>query len=175
VADEVAIVRAGRERIAELEPLWYALHEYHVEVAKRPTHIRFRPAAEAWRRRKRSYERWLQSPGSFLFVAEQAGKPVGYALVHFVEGYQSFNTQDRIAELASLSVLPEQRGHGIGSRLFAAVERELARQDISDLTISVAVGNERAARFYERRGFGPAAQVLLGRVSRPSNRSQRST
>jgi ribosomal protein S18 acetylase RimI-like enzyme len=172
VAD-VAIVRAGSERLAELEPLWYALHEYHVEVAKRPSHIRFRPAAEAWRRRKRRYERWLQSPGSFLFVAEQAGKPVGYAFVHFVEGYQSFNTEDRIAELASLSVLPEQRGRGIGTRLFDAVERELARQDTRDLVIAVAPGNERAARFYERRGFGTASKVLLGRVRRPSEQPKR--
>jgi ribosomal protein S18 acetylase RimI-like enzyme len=161
---DVEIVRAGPERIPDLEPLWRSLHEHHMAVARRSSHAEGRSGDESWSRRRRSYERWLAEPGAFALVAERAGRPVGYAVVRLVEGSQSWATEDRIAELETLAVLPGARGSGIGSRLMDAVSEQLAQLGIRDLSMAVAAGNESALRFYERRGLVVTLHHLLGRA-----------
>jgi ribosomal protein S18 acetylase RimI-like enzyme len=67
---------------------------------------------------------------------------------------------ERYAELYSLSVTPDQRGRGIGTALFDAVERELNSRRIADLAVAIMVGNTSAIRFYERRGLRPGELLL---------------
>jgi ribosomal protein S18 acetylase RimI-like enzyme len=67
---------------------------------------------------------------------------------------------ERYAELYSLSVVCDQRGRGIGTALFEAVERELDSRRIADLAVAVMVGNASAIRFYERRGLRPGELLL---------------
>jgi ribosomal protein S18 acetylase RimI-like enzyme len=57
------------------------------------------------------------------------------------------------AELVSMWVDPSWRGEGIGDALVRAVERWAAGQGFSRLRLWVAVGNDRAERFYTRLGF----------------------
>ncbi len=47
--------------------------------------------------------------------------PVGYAFVTVGPGYASWATGDRLAELETLSVLPEHRGSGLGAALLDTV------------------------------------------------------
>jgi len=56
---EVRIVKAGVERIRELEPLWRALHAQHLSVNPDLSDIPMRSQADAWERRRRLYEEWL--------------------------------------------------------------------------------------------------------------------
>ena len=64
-------------------------------------------------------------------------------------------------------MLPASRGQGIGSALMDAVDEELGRLGVDDLWVSVVAGNERAARFYERRGLRTYMQRMYrSRVSR---------
>jgi ribosomal protein S18 acetylase RimI-like enzyme len=158
---DVEIVRAGPERIPDLQPLWRSLHEHHMAVAQ-PSHAEGRSGDESWARRRRSYERWLAEPGAFALIAQRAGRPVGYAVVRLVEGSQSWGTADRIAELETLALLPDARGSGIGTRLMDAVSDQLAELGIRDLSVAVAAGNEDALRFYERRGLVVTLHHLLG-------------
>jgi ribosomal protein S18 acetylase RimI-like enzyme len=72
---------------------------------------------------------------------------------------------EQYAELDSLSVAPEERGH-IGGALFEAVESELSRRGVTDLVVAVMTGNAAAMRFYERRGLTPG-ELLLYRFGRP--------
>jgi ribosomal protein S18 acetylase RimI-like enzyme len=67
----------------------------------------------------------------------------------------TWRTGDRVGELESISVLPEDRGAGIGSALLVAVDAEFARLGIDDQVIGVLPGNVDAVRLYERRGFRP--------------------
>jgi GNAT superfamily N-acetyltransferase len=55
------IVRAGAERVAELEPLWVALTEHHGGIA--PAMGELRAQDDTWRRRREFYERALGEPG----------------------------------------------------------------------------------------------------------------
>ncbi|MFC6905664.1 GNAT family N-acetyltransferase [Halalkalicoccus tibetensis] len=59
--------------------------------------------------------------------------------------------EEHVAELLRLYVRPKRWGEGIGSRLLAAVEGELA--DYDRLTLSVLAENEVGIGFYEKRGF----------------------
>jgi ribosomal protein S18 acetylase RimI-like enzyme len=62
---------------------------------------------------------------------------------------------DRIAELESISVLPEHRGKGIGSMLMGECHREIEAIGVKDVIIGLLPGNEGARRLYERHGYRP--------------------
>ena len=77
---------------------------------------------------------------------------VGYALVCIEDGPDdTFPVGERYAELYSLSVAPQLRGGGIGTRLLEFVDEELARRSIDDLKVAVMVSNTGAEQLYERR------------------------
>jgi hypothetical protein len=71
------------DTLAELdavEPLWNALQDHHSRITpalgeRTPK----RDTAAAWRMRRGKYERWLEAPEAFFVIAEDTGKPVGYA------------------------------------------------------------------------------------------------
>lgn len=114
--------------------------------------------------RRRKYETALADPDAFVLIAEAAERPVGYALVSLGEGPSGWDYGERVADIETLSVLPEARGEGIGSKLMDAVERELARLGVRAFRVLVIAANADALRFYERRGLTPISQVLLGRI-----------
>ena len=154
----VTIRKAGPEIFDRLKPLWLALHGHHQSVA--PPAV-YQPDERSWHARRAAYEQWLASPGSFVLVAERGNSVVGYALVAVRPGPDdTWVSGDRLAELETLSVAPEERGQGVGTRLLDAVDAELARLGIGDLFIAALVGNEGAIRLYERRGLRPVMTYL---------------
>lgn len=160
----ITIVRAGAERVDDLEPLWGALQEHHAELAPTLEGARARPADEAWELRRRKYLTALADPDAFVMIAEWSERAVGYALVSLGEGPSGWDLGERVADVETLSVLPEARGQGVGTRLMDAVEAELSRLGIGAVRVLVITANEEAVHFYERRGIVPISRVLLGRV-----------
>jgi GNAT superfamily N-acetyltransferase len=150
----------------ELELLWNALQEHHSSIL--PSLGDGAPSRDldgAWRRRRAKYEAWLDAPDTFFVVAETGGAPVGYAFVTVGAGYASWATGDRLAELETLSVLPEHRGTGLGAALLDAVWERLDRPGVDEMAITTAVANVDSHRFYERNGFQQRFVVYFG--SRP--------
>ena len=155
----VEIAVAGEERVDELEPLWIELHRHHRRVAAQPV---VDDDAESWARRRSWYLDMLSGGDDLVLIAERAGRPVGYAFVHMHAGPDdTWPVGRRWAEVVSLSVLPDERGAGIGTALLDAVDRELAARDVPDLQVAVMAGNADALRLYERRGLRPAELVLF--------------
>ena len=150
-SDEFNIARAGSERINDLEPLWKALHHHHAAIA--PHFGPARTPDEAWQRRKGFYASWLQEPGTFILIAERDNRPIGYAFVRFIEGSETWRTADRVAEIETLSVLPEFRGSGLGSALMEEIYSELENEGVKEISLAVVATNSDALRFYERHGF----------------------
>jgi ribosomal protein S18 acetylase RimI-like enzyme len=161
---DIRIVAAGAERIDDLEPLWKAMHAHHAQVTPVRAGVPARPADQAWSLRRARYQELLESLNTFVLLAELDGRAVGYALANLVEARGSYATGDRVGELETLSVLPELRGRGIGTLLMDAVEDELRARGVAEIRLNVVAGNERAMRFYERRGMALFTHVLLGRV-----------
>jgi len=154
------------EELAVLEPVWNALQTHHTEItpdlgARTPK----RSLADSWRIRRSKYERWLQDPDTFFVLAETDGVPVGYAFVTLGPPYAGWETGDRLAELETLSVLPEHRGGGVGEALVEAVWARLAELGVDAMAITTTATNVNAQRFYERQGFTRRFAVYYGKSS----------
>jgi GNAT superfamily N-acetyltransferase len=82
-----------------------------------------------------------------------------YAFVTVGPGYASWQTRERIAELETLSVLPEHRSGGVGALLIEAVWDRLRETGVEDLAVTTVRSNVDARRFYEREGFSESFVV----------------
>jgi ribosomal protein S18 acetylase RimI-like enzyme len=147
-----------------LEPLWNALQEHHTRNAPAfgPSTPKRTPA-DSWRSRRGKYESWLEDPSTFIVLADAGDAAAGYAFVTVGAGMASLETGERVAELETLSVLPERRGDGIGEALVEAVWRQLADLGVDELLITTTATNVDARRFYERHGFRPGFVVYYGK------------
>jgi ribosomal protein S18 acetylase RimI-like enzyme len=166
----VDIVRAGAERIPDLQPLWESLSRHHAEVAPELAMLGdVRAAADSWAVRRALYEEWLQDSDAFVLIAESQGEPVGYAMVELRGPEETWATGDRVADLQTLAVLPGHRGEGIGSALVERMHEELRRLAVSHFVVSVIASNADAVRFYERLGLTKFLATYAGRVPPAAN------
>ncbi len=156
--------------VAELdlvEPLWNALQEHHARITPElDPRTPKRDLADAWRVRRGKYLRWLEDPETFFILAEQEGRPVGYAFVTVGPGYASWATGERAGVLETLSVLPSHRGSGVGAGLIEAAWERLAELGVDDMAITTTSTNVDAQRFYEREGFRQGFVVYHGKRPR---------
>ncbi len=160
---EVSIRAVGESELELIEPLWNALREHHARVA--PALGAPRERADSWERRRAQYAGWLAEPDSFVLLAERDGVPVGYAMVHLHEGSPTWHTGERTGELETLSVLPDERGHGVGAALLGEARARLRALGAGQLSVFVMAGNAGAIRFYERHAFGPDGVCLRSDLS----------
>src|SRR3954451_14396664 len=128
----------------ELEPLWSAMRERHGDVG--PEWLGpVRDREESWRRRRADYAKWLAEDDTFVLVARDAGRSVGYAVVTIGEGAAStWRAGGRHAELGALAVLPEARAIGVGAALLAEVRVRARALGAHRIDLTVVEGNEDA-------------------------------
>ena len=163
-------MRAGAERIPDLQPLWESLSRHHAEVAPELAVLgEVRPEADSWAVRRQLYEEWFQDPDAFALIAESDGEPVGYAMVQLRGPEETWATGDRVAQLETLTVLPGHRGQGIGSALVERMHEELRRVGASHFVVSVIASNADAVRFYERLGLTTFLITYAGPVQAAAN------
>ncbi|WP_338607150.1 GNAT family N-acetyltransferase [Pelagibacterium nitratireducens] len=79
-------------------------------------------------------------------VSGPLGNPSGLCMIKHDELYQLF-------------VAPAARGSGTAAALLADGERRIAASQITTAWLACAIGNERAARFYEKHGWKRAGQM----------------
>ncbi len=103
-----------------------------------------------------SYDRymaeWFREDIVSSSVAEVDSAPAGFFMLAIHPGSP---TQEAVAELLSIAVVPELRSRGIGAALLdrsIALARE-SSLDLGEIRLSVAEGNARAQRMFARRGF----------------------
>jgi ribosomal protein S18 acetylase RimI-like enzyme len=80
-------------------------------------------------------------------VAGDAGAPVGFCMLKGDELYQ-------------LYVSAQARGSGVAAALIADAETRLGGSGVATAWLACAIGNERAARFYEKCGWRRAGTVV---------------
>jgi ribosomal protein S18 acetylase RimI-like enzyme len=80
-----------------------------------------------------------------------------YGLVGYAQGGPSRRRVAGEAEIATLYVLRQAQGHGLGAQLMRQTARALAAQGATSLLISVLRDNLRARGFYEHLGGEPEA------------------
>ncbi len=88
-----------------------------------------------------------------LLAAHLRGRRVGGAVVAFrTAGVQMLEGRDDLAVLWDIRVSPEERGHGVGTALFRAVEAWASRKGARHLKVETQNVNVVACRFYARQG-----------------------
>jgi ribosomal protein S18 acetylase RimI-like enzyme len=99
----------------------------------------------------------VDDPEAVLFVADDAGEVVGMAL-----GEQALSDDgsgppvDGLCHVSMVFVAPDRWGEGLGGRLVDALLEEVRRRGYERAQLWTQMGNARARRLYEGRGFRPS-------------------
>jgi ribosomal protein S18 acetylase RimI-like enzyme len=136
---------AEAAEIDHLARLWHdAWHASHAPLL---------PAELTRLRTLESFRERLQAMLADTRVAGPLGAPVGFCATKGEELYQLF-------------VSAGARGSGAAAALIADAEARLAERGVVTAWLACAVGNARAARFYEKSGWR-----LAGTVTNPADTS----
>jgi len=103
-------------------------------------HARLMPADLTHDRTLESFRERLPSMLPDASVAEESGAPVGLCVLKDDELYQLFVDRDA-------------RGLGAAQALIADAEKRLSDKGVTTAWLACAIGNDRAARFYEKCGW----------------------
>ena len=100
-----------------------------------------------------------------IFIAEEAARPIGWAIV-YEEETEAFIHPDerRFAYLAELFVVEAARGTGIAYALIDACEAWARQAGYTTMRIDLLARNLRAARAYEKAGYTPYCQEVRKRL-----------
>jgi ribosomal protein S18 acetylase RimI-like enzyme len=156
--DRFVVESGGVGDLDQLEPLWVAVHHQHRSAM--PELAPYVSDAVTWQERVGLYRQLYADHEPVLLLARDDDRLVGYALGYTmpVEGTwlaDTWATGGRVGEIESLSVLPEYRGQGLGSRLLDQLHDELRQQGADDLIVGALAGNSDAIRLYRRHGYRP--------------------
>jgi ribosomal protein S18 acetylase RimI-like enzyme len=128
----MVVRHAERSEIDRLAQLWYdGWHEAHAPLV--PPELTRMRTLENFRRR-------LEEALPQIRVVGAPGDPVGFTIVKDDELYQ-------------LYVSAHTRGSGAATALIADAEARLAERHVETAWLACAIGNDRAARFYEKSGW----------------------
>lgn len=130
---------AAAAEIDSLARLWYE--------GWQDAHLRIVPAELARARTPESFRERLQDLLPTTRVVGPIGAPLGLCIVKDDELYQ-------------LYVAPEARGSGVAKTLLSDAEVRIARAGFATAWLACAIGNERAARFYEKCGWRRAGNMM---------------
>jgi ribosomal protein S18 acetylase RimI-like enzyme len=123
---------AEAAEIDQLATLWHdGWHEAHAPIV---------PAELTRLRTLESFRHRLQQALPSIRVVGPSRAPVGFCIVKGAELYQLF-------------VSAGSRGSGVAAALIADAEARLSEGGVDTAWLACAIGNERAARFYEKRGW----------------------
>jgi len=103
-------------------------------------HLKIVPAELTRIRTPESFRHRMRAAINDVRVAGPAGAPVGFYLLKDDELYQFY-------------VSAAARGTGVAAALIADAETRLAENGVETAWLGCAIGNERAARFYEKSGW----------------------
>jgi ribosomal protein S18 acetylase RimI-like enzyme len=133
-------VRTAQEvEIDHLAKIWYdGWHDAHAQIL---------PAELAQHRTLESFIDRLRAALPNLRVAGPSSEPVGFCILKGDELYQ-------------LYVSAQARGSGVAAALIADAEARLSERGVETAWLACAIGNERAARFYEKCGWRRAGTVV---------------
>jgi len=135
----MAIRNALPSELDQLARIWHdAWHEAHAHLL---------PAELTRLRTLESFRDRLGAALAEIRVAGPPGDPVGFCLIKGDELYQLF-------------VSSKGRGTGAAAALVSDAEVRLADRGVTRAWLACAIGNDRAARFYEKCGWARRGTMI---------------
>lgn len=134
-------VRAAEE--TELDQLAGIWHDGWQDA-----HARILPAELARHRTPESFRHRLLEALASLRVVGPPGQPSGFCIIKDNELYQ-------------LYVATGARGSGAAAALLADAEKRLHALGVKTAWLACAIGNERAAKFYEKSGWHRTGNMIV--------------
>jgi phosphinothricin acetyltransferase len=138
---EPSVRRAERPDLTRI----VEIYNHYVET----TAITFdvKPYSEA--EREPWFSQFAASGRHQLFVAERAGRVIGYV------GSMRYGTKPAYATSAetTIYVAPDERARGVGARLYAALFDALRGEGLHRLLAGITLPNEPSVRLHERLGW----------------------
>jgi ribosomal protein S18 acetylase RimI-like enzyme len=131
---------AEQSEIGALTHLWYD--------GWQDAHANILPAELARLRTRESFEKRLETALADVRAIGPVGEPLGFCMLKGDELYQ-------------LYVSAQARGTGVAKMLVADAEARLSKNGVRTAWLACAIGNERAARFYEKCGWRRAGAVVI--------------
>ena len=110
-------------------------------------HATILPPALARARTRESFAERMAAALADVRVIGPQGTPLGFAML-------------KGDELNQFYVASEARGAGVAAALMADVETQLSARGVETAWLACAIGNARAARFYEKCGWHLAKTVV---------------
>jgi GNAT superfamily N-acetyltransferase len=136
---------ADETEIEQLAQLWYdGWQDAHAEVV---------PAELRRLRTRKSFRERMRAGLADARVVGPRGAPAGF---HMLKG----------DELYQLYVAAESRGSAVAATLIDDAEARLRDNGVRTAWLACAIGNERAARFYEKRGWRRVG-TMINRLDTP--------
>jgi ribosomal protein S18 acetylase RimI-like enzyme len=134
------MVRAAtRDELPALSRLWYD--------GWRDAHVKIVPESLARTRTIESFRERLSAALSNTRVLGPQDRPLGFHVTKGEELYQFY-------------VAAEARGGGAAGVLMADAEESLAARGVKTAWLACAIGNDRAARFYEKSGWRRVGSIV---------------
>lgn len=127
---------------SDIEPLSHLWHQGWTEA-----HAHLMPPLFVQLRTPERLAVRLREHLRHLRVVGPRGAPTGFCIVKDDELYQ-------------LYVAASARGSGVSATLIDDAESRMAAQGVATAWLACAIGNDRAARFYEKRGWLRAGKVI---------------
>jgi ribosomal protein S18 acetylase RimI-like enzyme len=135
-------MRVRDAQISEIGPLamiWYD--------GWQDAHARILPVELAHLRTLQSFKERLRVALASVRVVGSADVPLGFCMLKGAELYQ-------------LYVSSQARGSGVATALVVDAEARLGDSGVDTAWLACAIGNDRAARFYEKCGWQRAGTVI---------------
>ena len=134
------MVRSADERdLDQLAEVWFdGWHEAHAQIV---------PPGLTQLRTLESFRDRLRAALPDVRVVDASGAPVGFSVLKGDELYQLF-------------VSAQARGSGVAAALIADAELRLRANGVETAWLACAIGNERAARFYQKCGWHRVGTML---------------
>jgi GNAT superfamily N-acetyltransferase len=145
-ADTIPVRNADEGEVDRLARIWLD--------GWRDAHERILPAELTRVRTLESFRDRLEAALPDVRVIGEPGEPAGFCIVKDDELYQLFVSADA-------------RGSGVAARLVSDAEARIAANGARTGWLACAIGNDRAARFYEKRGWRRAG-TMINRLETPA-------
>ncbi len=156
--ESVRIRKATKKDLDEITELAYQLYMSQINDCQ----VDFNLRKNFKKIQKRCILEDMKKSKKAFFVAEEDGKIVGYISGKIEEDPPVFVEKEK-GHIGQVYVTEENRGKGIGKKLFVEMKKWFKKKKIKTIRLYVAKCNAGAKRAYKSLGFEPAEfeQLIL--------------